>query len=48
MKAGRSAEAAVEVMLATSGRTVAVSGGTLALCFLGMLIMPVSAIPTII
>ena len=44
--AGHGAARAVEVMLATSGHTVAVSGSTLTLCFLGMLLMPVHTIQT--
>ena len=44
--AGHGAARSVEIMLATSGHTVAVSGGTLVLCFLGMLLMPVHTIQT--
>ena len=44
--AGHGAARAVEIMLVTSGHTVAVSGGTLVLCFLGMLLMPVHTIQT--
>ena len=46
VQAGHGAARAVEIMLATSGHTVAVSGGTLTLCFLGMILMPVHAIQT--
>ena len=46
MQAGHGAARAVEIMLSTSGHTVAVSGGTLVLCFLGMLLMPVHTIQT--
>ena len=44
IKHGRTPELAVEIMLGTSGHTVLVSGGTLALCFLGMLIAPIAMI----
>ena len=42
--AGRSVVDAVVVMLATSGKIVLVSGGTLLLCFAMMLVLPVSLI----
>mmetsp|Transcript_28884 Transcript_28884/g.70314 ORF Transcript_28884/g.70314 Transcript_28884/m.70314 type:complete len:881 (+) Transcript_28884:59-2701(+) len=44
VSAGQTVEAAVDIMLATSGHTVLVSGTTLCLCFLGMLCIPVSTI----
>lgn len=41
---GKPIEAAVDIMLATSGHTVLVSGTTLCMCFLGMLCIPVTTI----
>ena len=43
---GVSVETAVTTMLATQGHTVLVSGSTLCLCFLCMLMIPVSTIST--
>ncbi len=43
---GRPARDAVVTMLETSGHTVLVSGTTLCLCFLGMLLIPTSTIST--
>ena len=46
VKAGQPVQEAVAVMLATQGHTVLVSGCTLCLCFLCMLLIPVSTIST--
>mmetsp|Transcript_15963 Transcript_15963/g.50817 ORF Transcript_15963/g.50817 Transcript_15963/m.50817 type:complete len:997 (+) Transcript_15963:56-3046(+) len=46
VQAGASLEEALVVTLQTSGHTVLISGSTLFLCFLGMLLIPVSTIST--
>lgn len=46
VNAGRPAERAAEIMLGTSGKIVLVSGMTLLLCFLMMLVLPASFIAT--
>ena len=45
-RAGASVKQALLVTLQTSGHTVFISGSTLCLCFLGMLLIPVSTIST--
>merc|ERR1711904_366821 len=44
---GHSIERAIAIMLATSGKIVAVSGFTLLLCFLMMLILPCALISSL-
>ena len=46
LRAGRAMHGAVDISLRTSGRTVLVSGSCLTLCFLTMLVFPVSAVST--
>jgi uncharacterized membrane protein YdfJ with MMPL/SSD domain len=46
VRAGASLEEALIITLQTSGHTVLISGSTLCLCFLGMLLIPVSTIST--